>query len=113
MQKYYSISDLCVIPSRFETLGFVALEAMSMQRPVLASCVGGLPEIVKHGESGILVPPGDVQRLAKSIIMLCKNQKLAESLGHGGRLSVIERFNIDRMVEQTLTVYNEALGISA
>ena len=81
----YQQAWLTVVPSRHsESFGLVALEAMQASRPVIASNVGGLPEVVKDGENGVLVPVNDVDALGKAMVRLLSDRKLAISMGLAG-----------------------------
>lgn len=77
----YSASDLCVVPSFYESFGLVAVEAQACGIPVVASNVGGLKEVVKHGVGGLLFPVGDKDALAKSILHLLENSSYRRKLG--------------------------------
>ncbi len=105
LPKYYAISDVCVIPSLFESLGMVALEAMSMGKPVIASNVGGLPEIIEHNNNGLLVEPGDSSSLAESITKVLSDKNLADRLGLNARRKAVSCFSINNMLQQTANVY--------
>lgn len=98
---YLDAMDIFVLPSLSEGLGVSILEAMAMGKPVIASNVGGIPEIITHGENGYLVSPGDAADLASAIICLIKNVYLRKSLGHKGRERVMAHFLAERMVEVT------------
>jgi glycosyltransferase involved in cell wall biosynthesis len=101
--------DLFVLPAVYdakgdvEGLGVVLVEALSHARPVVASAAGGIPDIVRDGETGLLVPPGDPEALAASIRRLLEDPELAARLGRAGRAHVESRFSwpgiIDRLVE--------------
>jgi glycogen(starch) synthase len=92
-------STLVVMPSREEPFGLVAVQAAQMARPIVASRVGGLPEIVVHGETGLLVPPGDGGALAESITALLEAPALAARLGRAAHERVGRRFVWERFVE--------------
>ncbi|MCX8043574.1 MAG: glycosyltransferase family 4 protein [Desulfobacterota bacterium] len=82
-----------VLPSLTEGLGRVAIEAHMLGKPVIASRVGGIPEIVKHGTTGILVPPGDCQALSRAMKELLEHPEKAEAMGRAGRDWVKEKFD--------------------
>ncbi len=98
-------ADVLVMPSRQEGLGVAALEAMAAGLPVIASRVGGLPEAVVDGATGLLVPPADVPALAAAIARLAADRALARRLGAAGRARVRERFTMAGMAAATLAVY--------
>lgn len=104
--------DLVVLPSLWEGFGLVLLEAMAAGRPVVASAVGPVPEVVDDGRTGLLVPPGDPEALATAIVRVLGDPALAERLGQGGRTRVRESFGLDRMVARTDALYRELLGVA-
>jgi glycosyltransferase involved in cell wall biosynthesis len=89
--RLYEISDVFVLPAivdsdgNTEGLGVVLLEAMSTQKPVVASRVGGIPEVVVHKQTGILVEPGNPDELARAITYLLKNDQISVKMGRKGR----------------------------
>jgi glycosyltransferase involved in cell wall biosynthesis len=99
--------DIAVLPSYREAQGLSILEAMALGRPVVASDVGGIPEVVQHGRTGLLVPPHDPASLADAIVRLLLDHPLADVLGRAGHDLVHERFCIERMVRATETIYDE------
>ncbi len=102
--------DLFVLPSRYEGLGLVYLEAMAASRPVLATRTAAIPEVVAHGVTGLLVEQGDDRRLAASWKRLMTDRDESRRMGEAGRARVAERFGLARMVNETIEVYREALG---
>ena len=82
---YYAQAGVLVLPSLAETLGIAALEAMAASVPVVATSVGGIPEIVTHGENGLLVPPEDPSEMAETIEALLRDQEMARRMGSAGR----------------------------
>jgi glycosyltransferase involved in cell wall biosynthesis len=96
-------------PSLSEGFGLAALEAHAAARPVIATDVASLPEIVVDCETGVLVPPGDVRALARAIGVLALSREARDRLGAAARRRVIEHFSRDAMVDRTLRVYQEAL----
>ena len=104
--KILKISDILAITSlTIESFSIVAAEAMAMKVPVIATNVGGLPEIVDGGKTGILVPPGDVNALCGSIKYLIKNRELRLKMGENGRDRVLKRFTIEENVRKTEEVF--------
>ena len=102
-------AEVVVVPSFGEGFGMVALEAMERGRPVIASDVGGLPEIVDEGRTGLLVPPGDVEALARAIAELADPARAA-SMGEAGRARALAEFSQDRCTERIAALYETALG---
>ncbi len=105
MAACLAAADVVVLPSRHEGLGVAALEAMAAERPVVASRVGGLAEVVVEGETGVLVPPGDVPRLAAALARLAADPGERVALGRAGRARVLARFTAATMAEGTLACY--------
>ena len=87
----------------------VALEAMERARPVIAASIGGLEDLVRDGETGLLVPPGESESLAEAMLALAADPALAVSMGHEARRRAIERFPELRCTERTEEVYRHWL----
>jgi glycosyltransferase involved in cell wall biosynthesis len=104
---------IVVVPSLGEGFGMVALEAMERARPVIASSVGGLPEIVADGETGLVVPPADVDALADAIFALAADLPKAAQMGAAGRVRALEQFTPERCVERIEELYVRALVAGA
>ena len=102
-----AISDGFVMCSRWEGLGLVFLEAMATSLPVVATRVSAVPEVVVDGETGLLVPVDDAGALAAALGRLAGDAGLRARLGEAGARRVRERFGLERMVEETLSVYRE------
>jgi glycosyltransferase involved in cell wall biosynthesis len=103
-------AEVVVVPSFGEGFGMVALEAMERGRPVIASAVGGLPEIVDDGRTGLLVPPGDVEALAGAIAELASDHGRAAAMGAAGRARALAAFSQERCTERIETLYGTALA---
>jgi len=101
-------ADVAVLPSLAEGLGVAALEAMAAERPVIASRVGGLGEVLDGGEAGVLVPPGDADALADALARLAADATLRARLAVAGRRRVVERHSAARMAAGTLACYGSA-----
>lgn len=97
------------LPAFGEGFGLAALEASAAGRPVVATDVASLPEIVDNETTGLLVPPGDVHALAAALVRCARDPELRTRMGAAGRLRARERFSVDRMVDRTVAVYEEAL----
>lgn len=98
-------ATMSVLPSRSEGLPNVVLEAMAVGVPVIATAVGGVPEVVVDGVTGLLVPAADPSVLAAAIERLLAEPALAARLGAAGRQLVVERFSMERMVRATEQLY--------
>jgi glycosyltransferase involved in cell wall biosynthesis len=90
-----------------ELLGLVVLEAMASGTPVVASHIGGLPEIVRDGETGFLTPPGDVKALHERLAQLLTDAPLARRMGERARAHVLDQFTWQKVAERCLTAYAE------
>ena len=97
--------DLLLVPSLGEGFGLVLLEAMARRVPVIASRVGAIPEVIAHGETGILIEPRDVDALAQAMARLLDDRALRKYMGLLGAARLEERFSVERMVEGTIAVY--------
>ncbi len=107
-----SACDVVAIPSRWEGFGMVALEAMAAGRPIVASRVDALEEVVVDGVTGSLVPAGDPDALADAVSNLLADPVRAAELGRAGRRRLKEEYSVARMVERTAAVYDELLFLS-
>ncbi len=108
IQRVLAILDILCLPSISEGMGLVLLEAMFFGKPVVASKVGGVPELVRHEENGLLVPPGDPILMAASISRLLDDKVLAARLGANGQRR-FQEFSLERMLERTQKLYQEIL----
>ncbi|WP_395141348.1 glycosyltransferase family 4 protein [Schlegelella aquatica] len=101
--------DACVVPSRREALSLAAVEASSACLPLIAARTGGLPEVVLHEQTGLLVPPEDVHALAAAIRRVSTQAELRQTWGAAARSHYLHRFTIERMIDGTEAVYRSAL----
>ena len=102
--------DVAVLPSYREAQGLSILEAMALSRPVVASAVGGIPEMIEDGRSGLLVPPRDPEALAAAIAKLLLDHPYADMLARAGRELVHQRFCVELMVRAVETIYDESIA---
>lgn len=98
--------EVLVLPSRAESFGIVLLEAMASRKPVIATSVGGIPEIVEHAKSGLLVEPDDPASLTEALRAVLTNGELKKMLAENGRARMMERFTLQRHGE----AYEKALS---
>jgi glycosyltransferase involved in cell wall biosynthesis len=101
--------DVAVLPSLREAQGISILEAMARRKPVVASAVGGIPEVLTNGLDGLLVPPADPAALAEACIRLACSPELRVRMGEAGRATVEARYSLDAMVHQIEEIYDEEL----
>lgn len=105
-----SAADLFLIPSQSESFGLSALEAMACEVPVISSSVGGLPELVAHGETGYIAEIGDVQRMAKYAIGLLTNDQRYRLFAKASRERAVTRFDSKKIVEEYISFYDRVLS---
>ncbi len=107
--EVFGLCDIAVLPSLFEGMGRVLLEAGACGKPVVASGVGGIPEVVAHEETGLLVPPEDPVALFGDMVRLLRDASLVRKMGEAGRRRIGELFSADTMVKQISAVYEACL----
>ena len=109
--EYYCSSDIVVLPSITvqEGFGMVLIEAGACGRPVIGSEIGGIKYVIREGETGLLVPPRNVDALAEAIIKILKDEDLAKKLGKNGRKLVEKNYTWDISVKKTIKVYEELI----
>jgi N-acetyl-alpha-D-glucosaminyl L-malate synthase BshA len=105
-----SLADLFLIPSQSESFGLAALEAMSCGLPVISSSIGGLPELIVHGETGYISEIGDVERMAKYALDLLTNETKYKYFSENSRKRAEEKFRIDKITDQYEQYYNKILN---
>lgn len=101
---------LFVLPSLWEAFGIASLEAMVCGKAVVASDCGGIPEVVRSGETGLLVPPGDVVALAQAIAVLLQDSAAREAYGRRGREIALSEFSWNKVADRYLQAYSLALN---
>jgi len=107
--QLYSHAAVFVCPSIYEPFGLINLEAMACGTPVVASRVGGIPEVVVDGETGWLVEPGDATALGRALREALADPERARRMGEAGRRRVEAQFAWDRIADRTLAVYRDAI----
>lgn len=107
---FYDVVDLIVLPSLSEGMPNVALEAMVFGKPVVATDVGGVPEVVIDGVTGKLVPAQNPERLAEAILAVLEDRKLLEQYGGEGKKRVLEEFDPYKRAQQMVNVYEPLKG---
>jgi len=103
----YVDAEVYVLPSRYEIWGMTVLEAYACGKPVIASKIDGLKNLVKNEETGLLFEPGNVEQLMKSMLLLLNDQNKAEKIGLRGKQLVKENFTIEKTVDKFEVVYRE------
>jgi glycosyltransferase involved in cell wall biosynthesis len=107
---YYSFFDAFVLPSANEGTPVVAIESLAAGRPVVATRVGGTPDVVEDGDDGMLVRVGDVDAIASALERLAHNPELRHRLGEEGRKRVVPRYRVERLVDDVDALYRELLS---
>jgi glycosyltransferase involved in cell wall biosynthesis len=109
VRPVYDALDIFVLSSLCEALPYALLEAMAARLPTIGTRVGGVPEIIVEGETGLIVPPRDANALAAALRRLTESQDLRQRMGEAGRERVVRHFNEREMVRQTLDLYRDLL----
>ena len=107
---YYAFFDALLLPSANEGTPVVAIEALASGRPVVATRVGGVPDVVTDGADGYLVPVGDVESMAERLAQLAADAALRRTLGEAGRERVIRRYRVERLIDDVDALYRELLS---
>ncbi len=109
LEDFWASLDLFVLPSHTEGMGIVLLEALASKVPVVATSVGGIPEIITSGKHGLLVPPKNPQALAEGVIELLEDINKKDSFVKAGVNRIKEKFLLSDMLLKTAEIYNEVL----
>jgi len=109
MSELLAISDVLLLPSELESFGLVALEAMACEVPVIATRVGGVPEVVRDGIDGYLYEVGDVQAMADGCLSVLNNPKVRENLGKAARDRATRHFCASKIVLQYEDLYSQTI----
>jgi glycosyltransferase involved in cell wall biosynthesis len=110
MSAYYRLLDLAVIPSLRDGLPNALLEAMACERAVIASDVGGIPDALRHGENGLLTPPGQVEPLAEAMLELLAAPERRRELGQAARQTILNSFTPAVELARNLEIYRALVG---
>ena len=103
--RYLLAFDYYVLPSVKEGFPYAILEAMQTGLPIIATNVGGIPEIIKDGQNGLLVNPADPKSITNAIDYLMKNQGAADRLAKQAKIDVVKNFSLEKMLIETKRVY--------
>ncbi len=107
---YYAFFDALLLPSANEGTPVVAIESLAAGKPVVATAVGGVPDVVDDGADGILVPVGDVGAMADALERLARDPGLRARMGEIGRMRVVPRYRVERLVDDVDALYRELLA---
>jgi glycosyltransferase involved in cell wall biosynthesis len=109
VEDIMAMADVFLLPSELESFGLSALEAMASGVPVVGSDSGGLPEVVKHAETGFLLPVGDIEGMAARTLEILKDEEHQRCLGQAGRRRAAALFDAERVVSQYERFYEKVL----
>lgn len=107
LTRLYSRCAIFVGPSRYESFGLIYVEAMSHGKPVVACQTGGVPDVVGHGVTGLLVPPGNHEALAEAIIRLARQPDLRARMGEAGRQAFLDHFSAQALAANSASLYRQ------
>ncbi|OPZ10230.1 MAG: D-inositol 3-phosphate glycosyltransferase [candidate division BRC1 bacterium ADurb.BinA364] len=110
VQNLLPLGDLLLFPSDGESFGLAAAEAMACESPVIGADCGGLPEVVRHGETGILCPVGDVEGMARAAIELLSSPERLKAMSQAARQDILQRFHPEAVVLQHEELYSSLIG---
>ena len=109
LEPLLACADLFLLPSEQESFGLTALEAMNCGVPVIATDIGGLPELIAHDETGYLFPIGETERMAEAAAALLRNHEQHERFGRKARDRAVQGFNANQIIPQYEAFYEEVL----
>jgi glycosyltransferase involved in cell wall biosynthesis len=109
LQTLYQSCDLFVAPSLYESFGLIYLESMNYAKPVIGCCAGGIPEVVDHGVTGLLVEPQAPKALAEAAVSLLRSPERLRALGLAGRQRLVEKFSYLQMARSFERVYRKVI----
>lgn len=107
---YLGVSDIFLLPSELESFGLAALEAQACELPVIATRIGGIPEVVNDGESGFLSDIGDVEKMSADALKLLTNDEMRRAFGARGREISVQRYSTDVIIPQYIAFYENVLS---
>ena len=107
---YLGVSDVFLLPSELESFGLAALEAQACELPVIATRIGGIPEVVSDGETGYLSEIGDVEKMASDTIKLLRDEEMRRAFGKRGRELAVERYSTERIIPEYIAFYESVLN---
>ncbi|MDD5169237.1 MAG: glycosyltransferase, partial [Syntrophales bacterium] len=107
-----SAIDILIIASRSESVPLLLYDTMAMARPLVATAVGGIPEVLEDGKTGLVVPPEDAAALAAAIEHLLASPAMADAMGQRARTRILERYAIENCVREIQQIYQDLTGVS-
>ncbi len=110
ISDYLAVADIFLLPSELESFGLAALEALACEVPVIASRVGGIPEVVTDNETGFLSNFGDVDKMSEDVLKLLGDEEMRVRFGRAGRESAVTRYSATEIIPQYISFYEKVLG---
>lgn len=107
---YMGIADVFLLPSELESFGLAALEAQACEAPVVATRIGGIPEVVTDGESGYLSNVGDIEKMSADTLKLLGDEDLRRSFGRNGRELAVQRYSTEKIIPQYIAFYEKIVN---
>lgn len=107
---YMGVSDIFLLPSELESFGLAALEAQACELPVIATRIGGIPEVVNDGESGFLSDVGDVDKMTRDTIALLRDEDRRRAFGERGRELAVQRYSTSKIIPQYIAFYEKVVN---
>ena len=107
ISDYLGVADVFLLPSELESFGLAALEAQACEVPVIATRIGGIPEVINDGETGFLSDVGDVKKMTKDTLRLLKDEELRRQFGEKGRVNAIQRYSTSKIIPQYIAFYEK------
>jgi len=112
ISDYLGIADVFLLPSELESFGLAALEAQACEVPVIATRIGGIPEVVTDGESGFLSDVGDVEKMSQDTLRLLRDENLRRSFGERARELAVQRYSTAKIIPQYIAFYEKIIARS-
>jgi L-malate glycosyltransferase len=106
---YLGVADVSLLPSEMESFGLAALEAQACEVPVVASRVGGIPEVINDGETGFMSDVGDTEKMSDDVLKLLNDEDLRQSFGKRGRELAVSRYSSEKIIPQYIAFYEKIL----
>jgi glycosyltransferase involved in cell wall biosynthesis len=110
ISDYLGIADVFLLPSELESFGLAALEAEACEVPVVATRIGGIPEVVSEGETGFLSDVGDVEKMSNDVMQFLKDEEMRRAYGKKARELAIARYSAKLIIPQYISFYEKILG---
>jgi glycosyltransferase involved in cell wall biosynthesis len=105
-------TDLFILPSKIEGLSIALLEAMSLELPCVVSDIPGNTAIIRHDDNGLIFPLGNLEKMAESVVRLCRDQRLAKTLGFNARKTQREKYSVTSMTDGIEKIYRDLIGVT-